>query len=205
VSVTDPVRHRTRLAREERREQILDAAVEVFSGRDPAEVTFEEIADAAGVSRALVYNYFGDRHGLLDAVYQRNVDELREQVDEALLGKTTVRAALEAAVRVHVHAAAHDTSGYRYATGRLAFSNLPERREERVAEVAARIGTGPEAEVVAVGLLSAIEAMVVRWLELGDSNHEHAVQLITTFLASGLESLDLGPASLQRSPRSGPR
>src|SRR5215470_15509912 len=60
-NMAEPTRTRTRLAREERREQIVDAAAEVFQGRNPADVTFEEIADAAGVSRALVYNYFGDR------------------------------------------------------------------------------------------------------------------------------------------------
>jgi hypothetical protein len=41
-------RSRTRLAREERREQILDAATVVFIGRDPVDVTFEEIAEAGG-------------------------------------------------------------------------------------------------------------------------------------------------------------
>jgi AcrR family transcriptional regulator len=198
VSVSDPTRHRTRLAREERREQILDAAVEVFSDRDPSEVTFEEIADAAGVSRALVYNYFGDRHGLLDAVYQRNVEELREHVDDALVGKTTMRAALEAAVRVHVEAASHDPAAYRYATGRIPFSALPERREERVAEIAARIGRGRDAELVALGLLSAIEAMVLRWQELGERRHDHLVRLITAFLANGMESLDLGTPAAPR-------
>ena len=58
------LRVRTRLTRATRREQIIDAAVDVFKGRDPNDVTFEEVADAAGVSRALVYNYFGDRRGL---------------------------------------------------------------------------------------------------------------------------------------------
>ena len=52
-----------------RRHQIVEAAAQLFEGRDPTEVPFEEIADAAGVSRALVYNYFGDRSGLLAAVY----------------------------------------------------------------------------------------------------------------------------------------
>ena len=49
-------RIRTRLARTQRRDQIVDATAEVLRERDPAVVTFEEIADAAGVSRALLYN-----------------------------------------------------------------------------------------------------------------------------------------------------
>ena len=46
------------------RAQIVEAAAEVFRGRDPATVRFEEVAHAAGVSRSLVYAYFGDRGGL---------------------------------------------------------------------------------------------------------------------------------------------
>ena len=73
-------RTRTRLDPERRRESILDAAEQVLHGRDPAEVTFEEIADAAGVSRALVYNYFGDRNGLLSAVYVRSFGRLDDEL-----------------------------------------------------------------------------------------------------------------------------
>src|SRR5947207_6769910 len=83
-AMADPTRVRTRLGREARREQIVDAAAAVFQRRDPAEVTFEEIADAAGVSRALVYNYFGDRNGVLEAVYRRNLRLLRERIGAVL-------------------------------------------------------------------------------------------------------------------------
>ncbi len=54
----------TRLDPAVRRTQIIESAARLFERRDPVEVPFEEIADAAGVSRALVYNYFGDRGGL---------------------------------------------------------------------------------------------------------------------------------------------
>ena len=69
-------RTRTRLDPEQRRELIIDAAQLVFADRDPGEVTFEQIADAAGVSRALVYNYFGDKGGLIAAVYLRSFERL---------------------------------------------------------------------------------------------------------------------------------
>ena len=67
VAGAEPGPTATRLDPEVRRELILDAAEEVFEPA-AAEVTFEAVADAAGVSRALVYNYFGDRSGLLAAV-----------------------------------------------------------------------------------------------------------------------------------------
>jgi AcrR family transcriptional regulator len=106
-------RTRTRLAREERREQIVDAAIALFAGRDPAAVTFEEIADAAGVSRALVYNYFGDRHGLVEAMYCRSTDELDRRVSDALAATRGLRDALSAAVRVHLAFATESPAAWR--------------------------------------------------------------------------------------------
>ena len=52
-----------------RRALLVEAASGVFRGRDPSDVSFEEVAEAGGVSRSLVYAYFGDRGGLIAAVY----------------------------------------------------------------------------------------------------------------------------------------
>jgi AcrR family transcriptional regulator len=183
-------RIRTRLAREERREQIVDAAAEVFQGRDPAEVTFEEIADAAGVSRALVYNYFGDRHGLLEAVYRRNIAVLSEGITKALVTTRGRREALAASVRVHLEFATTNEAGYRYATGDLVFARLPELEHEQVADVAANFGGGPDAAIVARGLMSATQAMVLYWLDHPSGDVEHAAELITSFLYGGLADVD---------------
>ena len=65
-------------------------------------------------------------------------------------------------------------------------------------DLATLLGTGVDAEIVALGLLSAIEAMVVWWNSLGREDHEHVVQLITTFLSAGLGGLDLGPPRVPR-------
>ena len=115
------VRVRTRLTRATRREQIIDAAVRVFHGRDPADVTFEEVADAAGVSRALVYNYFGDRRGLVAAVFQRHTDRLHAAVVAGFDGHESFREAIEKVVRQHFSYTRETTrtaTGTRPATGR---------------------------------------------------------------------------------------
>src|SRR6478735_9398458 len=75
---------RRRLTPDERRAEIVRAADQVFQGRDPGAVTFEEIAVAAGVSRALVYNYFGDKGGLLAAVYRQGLASLDEELLAAM-------------------------------------------------------------------------------------------------------------------------
>jgi AcrR family transcriptional regulator len=189
--MAEPNRTRTRLAREERREQIVDAAAQVFEGRDPVEVTFEEIADAAGVSRALVYNYFGDRNGVIEAVYRRNVEMLRTRVRKVLEATRGREPALKAAVRVHLEFATDDPFGYRFAAGEPVFARLPDLEQLRVADVAANLGGRPDAHLVARGWLSSLQAMVLYWLDHPDgTDAEHAADVITAFLRGALAAVD---------------
>ena len=67
-----------------RRALLVEAAAEVFRGRDPSDVSFEEVAEAGGVSRSLVYAYFGDRGGLIAAVYLHNLEQLDRELGKAL-------------------------------------------------------------------------------------------------------------------------
>lgn len=55
---------RTRLERDERREQILACARRLFSERNYAAVSMEDIARAAGVARGLLHHYFGAKREL---------------------------------------------------------------------------------------------------------------------------------------------
>ena len=187
--MANPTRTRTRLARDERREQLVDAAAAVFQGRDPAEVTFEEIADAAGVSRALVYNYFGDRNGVLEAVYRRNLRLLRERIG-AVVATSRGRKALYELVRVNVEFAIENPAGYRYAAGESIFSRLPDLEDRRVRSVAKNFGGEPDSHVVARGWLSAIHGMVIYWLDHPDCvSAERVIDVITAFLGGALASV----------------
>lgn len=181
---------KSRLAREERRAQIVEAATQVFRDRDPAEVTFEEIADAAGVSRALVYNYFGDRHGLLEAVYQQSVNELRERIDNAVRGSTSLAPTIRGAVRAHLEFARDDPSAYRYSCGDGSFAHLPEVAEDRVSQLRDLLGGGPRAEVVARGMIAALQAMVLHWVKAPAMGIDEMGALISGQLIDGLANID---------------
>jgi AcrR family transcriptional regulator len=61
----------SRLDPGQRREQILDAANALFSGRAYDEVSIEDIASSAGVSRGLVHHYFGGRKDVYLALLER--------------------------------------------------------------------------------------------------------------------------------------
>ncbi len=77
----------SRLAPERRREQILDAANALFAARGYDEVSIEDIAHAAGVTRGLVHHYFGGRKEVYIALLER-LGTMREQQLPAPVGRS---------------------------------------------------------------------------------------------------------------------
>jgi AcrR family transcriptional regulator len=60
----------------ETRERILDAAVAVLIRKGTAASRTQEIADEAGVNKALVHYYFGTKAALADAIFERALSAL---------------------------------------------------------------------------------------------------------------------------------
>jgi AcrR family transcriptional regulator len=73
---------RRRMGVEERRQQLIGVALELFSHRSPDEVSIDEIAAAAGISRPLVYHYFPGKLSLYEAALRRAADELAGRFHE---------------------------------------------------------------------------------------------------------------------------
>ncbi|MFJ8075780.1 TetR/AcrR family transcriptional regulator [Streptomyces sp. NPDC096176] len=73
---------RRRMGVEERRQQLIGVALELFSRRSPDDVSIDEIAAAAGISRPLVYHYFPGKQSLYEAALRRAADELAGRFQE---------------------------------------------------------------------------------------------------------------------------
>jgi len=188
-AVRAPRRARTRLDPEVRREQIIDAAELVLVERDAAEVTFELVAEAAGVSRGLVYNYFGDKSGLLAAVYLRNVEPLMDALEHRLRDAERVpERDLRAVVDAYVRFAAENPSACRLLGNAEAAEHPAVRRARRVhiARVGATWGATPEARVLACGIIGFLEAAVIEWLDEEDLTADRAADVIHSQLWAGL-------------------
>ncbi|MFD5076440.1 TetR/AcrR family transcriptional regulator [Streptomyces sp. NPDC058371] len=81
-----------RLSVEERRSQLLDAALSLFAHRAPEEVSLDDVAEAAGVSRPLVYRYFpGGKQQLYEAALRSAAEELEQCFAEPPEGPLTRR------------------------------------------------------------------------------------------------------------------
>lgn len=67
---------RQRLTPADRRAQLLTVGARLFAERPYADVLMEDVAEQAGVSRALLYRHFPSKHALFAAVYQQAADRL---------------------------------------------------------------------------------------------------------------------------------
>src|SRR5918999_4755195 len=73
-----------RMPPEERREQLLDAALELMVGEGHGALTIDAVARRVGVARPVVYRLFGDRAGLLEALFRREEERALSQVAAAI-------------------------------------------------------------------------------------------------------------------------
>jgi AcrR family transcriptional regulator len=75
VGMAEP---RRRLSPDDRRNELLALGAEVFGQRPYDEVRIDEIAERAGVSRALMYHYFPDKRAFFAAVVRAEGERLFE-------------------------------------------------------------------------------------------------------------------------------
>ena len=74
----------TRMPRDQRRAQLLDAANEVFTTKGYHAAAMDDIADAAGISKPVLYQHFGSKLDLYLALLDISCDRLVEVVEEAV-------------------------------------------------------------------------------------------------------------------------
>ncbi|MEO7555407.1 MAG: TetR/AcrR family transcriptional regulator [Acidimicrobiales bacterium] len=182
---------RTRLDPVVRRHQIIEAAALAFRSHDPGAVTFEEIADAAGVSRALVHNYFGDRGGLLAAVYLHTFGDLNAELNATVVSTLPPEERVRAIVAGYLRFAADHAEAWRLlqlTTGTSHPAVLAARRAH-MQQLAAAWGGSPVARVVAYGVVGMLESATCDWLQERDADVDDIAEALFDLLWTGLSSL----------------
>lgn len=95
----------------ERKQQLIDAAVGLFTERGYAATRIADICDAAGVAKGLFYWYFPTKHDLFDELVRTMRRRLRQAqsaaMDPAADAVTRIRQGTEASVRFIVDHASY--------------------------------------------------------------------------------------------------
>jgi AcrR family transcriptional regulator len=89
---------RKRLPRAEREQRMLDAAETVFARDSFQAASMEEIARHSGITKALLYQYFGSKEGLYEATVERGRAHLFAALAAAVAGAESGRPRLLAFV-----------------------------------------------------------------------------------------------------------
>lgn len=193
-------------------EQTLAAAHGLFAERGYAAVKMDEIAAAIGVTKPLLYNYFGNKEQLYIACMERSGDALTETIAAAIAGTANPSEALAAGV--HAFFAFIDSD--RAAWSVLFDETLPQSGDvaDRVAEYRGRIlamvsGTllaqfpdrhrdaaRLEVEALSTALLGAAEALARWWLATGSLSAGAAAELLIETVEPGIRARSgLSPTS----------
>src|SRR4051795_12825183 len=88
---------RARLSTDARREQLVALGIEIFSERPFDEVSIDDIAAAAAISKGLLYHYFPSKRDFYVTVIRSAADEMQAltEPDPALDPRARLAAALE--------------------------------------------------------------------------------------------------------------
>ena len=99
-------------SRKAQRERILDAARSLFASRGFDAVTMGEVAELAGVVRATVFNHFGSKHALVEAITASVFDYYADMLDQALADEASTTPALVRALFEHMGAGIEHFHGF---------------------------------------------------------------------------------------------
>jgi AcrR family transcriptional regulator len=201
---------RTRLPRAEREQQMLAAARALFAERGYGAVTMDHVAAAVGVTKPLLYTYFGNKERLYLACMEPAAQALRDEVAAAVAEAEEPADALELGVRAFFSFVDRDRDAWRV----LFDETLPAGGEvaRRVAEhrmqletlvarlVVSRLSGGRrrratiEVEALSAALLGAAESLARWWLRTGALSAGEAGELLIATVEPGLRARTTGGA-----------
>jgi AcrR family transcriptional regulator len=162
---------RSRLPRAQREQRMLDAAVREFDRHGYREASMERIAQAAGITKALIYQYFGSKEG----VYTACVEQGRAQMFENMLRAASAKPEqmLRAAVDSYFDQL-DESRGRSYVlygdAPRRAVDSMRRRNAELIEHLLREASdlSDPDAEFVAQLIVGAGEQVGRWWLEHRD-------------------------------------
>lgn len=199
---------RSRLPRAERERQVLETAHRLFAQRGFGALTMDELAATVGVTKPLLYAYFGNKDRLYIACMENAGEAMLTAVSGAVAAADGPADALRDGLRAFFAFVDEDRDAWRV----LFDETLPSG-----GEIAARAGAyrarllrivadsqlallppelrqraAVETEALATALLGAAEALARWWLHTGAMSASAAAELLTQTVEPGLRSLGAG-------------
>jgi AcrR family transcriptional regulator len=192
-----------RLPKAERRAQLLEAALEVFSADGYHSAGMDQIAERAGVTKPVLYQHFPSKLDLYLAVLDSAIDELLTATNAAIASTNDNKLRVRATLDAYFGFVDTRKSGFRLVfesdlMNEAAVRERVERVEFAIAESIAQViatDTGlrdDQALLLGSGLQGTMEIAARRWVrDPGDISRDEAAELVATLCWRGIGGFPL--------------
>jgi AcrR family transcriptional regulator len=193
-----------RLPRDQRRIQLLDAANEVFTSKGYHAAAMDDIADAAGVSKPVLYQHFPSKLDLYLALLDQSCDRLVEIVEEALASTEDNADRVVATVAAFYEFVSSESGEFRFVfesdlTGDGAVQQRLARVNDEISDAIAEVIAvdtslpAPQARLLAVSLVGIAQVSARYWISGGTSaiTLDEAKQLVSGLAWRGISGFPL--------------
>jgi AcrR family transcriptional regulator len=195
------------MPRERREQLILDVAGRIFATAGYESAAMDEIADLAGVSKPMLYAYFGSKEGLYLAYIERAGGELLERLVGAAPADDQSTAGLRARITEFLAFVEEHADGWRVLFREMAstrpFAERVAALRARIVEAIARMietapGTrdvyaGAAADALAHAIVGAGESLANWWLDHPELSRE----MVAGWYLQVVRAVLAGPVSPQ--------
>jgi AcrR family transcriptional regulator len=194
------------VSREDRRRQILDAAVRVFAQRGFTQCRVSDIAEEAGVAYGLVYHYFSSKEQILDTLFLERWNVMLVAIEEADASQRAPRDKLAAIAAFIIDSYRHDPDLMKVivvevtrAANTFGLTHLPIIREAyaKIAAIVSRaqadglFRSEVTPEFAAQAFYGSVEQVLTGWIfeamPVSDEELERAKTLIVEMICRGIE------------------
>lgn len=216
MSVTEKSNRRRRMSAADRREGILDAALDEFSVNGFHETSLEGVAERAGISKALIYEHFASKRDLHEALLSRYVHMLLERTIAAIAAPAPTEERLRASADAFLSFVEEHREPYRLIVrnpGETGVEATVGQVQTEIAHAMAALMQADatpemerepdhgrfEIEMLAQQLVGAWRGVAIWWDDHRDVPRENLVQTLMDFAWIGLDRLSQGESWERRS------
>ena len=194
---------KSRLPRDERRAQLLVAALEIFTSAGYHAASMDEIAERASVSKPVLYQHFPSKLDLYLAVLDLHIDSLVFAIQKAIASTRDNRSRVKATIDAYFGFIEGEGEAFRllFESDMSVEPQVRERLERMTYDCAVAVSavisadTGlpkDESMILAIGLIGCAQISARHWLEKGGKiDRSGASALVTSLMWRGISGFPL--------------
>ena len=194
---------KSRLPRDERRAQLLIAALETFTSSGYHAASMDEIAERASVSKPVLYQHFPSKLDLYLAVLDLHIDSLVFAIQKAIASTRENRNRVKATIDAYFGFIEGEGEAFRllFESDMSVEPQVRDRLERMTYDCAVAVSavisadTGlpkDESMILAIGLIGCAQISARHWLEKGGKiDRSQASALVTSLMWRGISGFPL--------------